>query len=399
MARRKRGRKIKHTKSLYRRKKSLARRVLSVVIIIVIMAGLGFLGYSIAPPIIKFFKGLGKENKDSSSQVWTPPEVTSSLTDSSEADNSKPDININAKSYTIPKESLLSEQSLKDAISVAKNNGYTEIVAPLKIQGGEIYFNTQNAIAVNGKAVKGTLTAADIVRIIKESGLTPVAQMSILYDNLAPRADYHIGYQFENEETMWLDNSPQNGGKPWMSPFSEQAKVYISQLIGEVGNAGFTKLITTDYVFPRFLDSDLNYIGAIVKDPNRNNALTSFAQFVKTEAEKYNMQTVLVVSAVEVMSGTSSVLIPDNLKGITISSQIDIAALPVNITLKDGTVVDLSTLGVYDKVKTITTKVAELSGTTKIIPVLNAIGLSENDVNEAIRAITDLGYSNYVIIK
>jgi hypothetical protein len=93
------------------------------------------------------------------------------------------------------------------------------------------------------------------------------------------------------------------------------------------------------------------------------------------------------------------VLIPDNLKGITISSQIDIAALPVNITLKDGTVVDLSTLGVYDKVKTITTKVAELSGTTKIIPVLNAIGLSENDVNEAIRAITDLGYSNYVIIK
>lgn len=399
MARRKRGRKIKHTKSLYRRKKSLARRVLSVVIIIVIMAGLGFLGYSIAPPIIKFFKGLGKENKDSSSQVWTPPEVTSSLTDSSEADNSKPDININAKSYTIPKESLLSEQSLKDAISVAKNNGYTEIVAPLKIQGGEIYFNTQNAIAMNGKAVKGTLTAADIVRIIKESGLTPVAQMSILYDNLAPRADYHIGYQFENEETMWLDNSPQNGGKPWMSPFSEQAKVYISQLIGEVGNAGFTKLITTDYVFPRFLDSDLNYIGAIVKDPNRNNALTSFAQFVKTEAEKYNMQTVLVVSAVEVMSGTSSVLIPDNLKGITISSQIDIAALPVNITLKDGTVVDLSTLGVYDKVKTITTKVAELSGTTKIIPVLNAIGLSENDVNEAIRAITDLGYSNYVIIK
>lgn len=399
MARRKRGRKIKHTKSLYRRKKSLARRVLSVVIIIVIMAGLGFLGYSIAPPIIKFFKGLGKENKDSSSQVWTPPEVTSSLTDSSEADNSKPDININAKSYTIPKESLLSEQSLKDAISVAKNNGYTEIVAPLKIQGGEIYFNTQNAIAVNGKAVKGTLTAADIVRIIKESGLTPVAQMSILYDNLAPRADYHIGYQFENEETMWLDNSPQNGGKPWMSPFSEQAKVYISQLIGEVGNAGFTKLITTDYVFPRFLDSDLNYIGAIVKDPNRNNALTSFAQFVKTEAEKYNMQTVLVVSAVEVMSGTSSVLIPDNLKGITISSQIDIVTLPANITLKDGTVVDLSTLGVYDKVKTITTKVAELSGTTKIIPVLNAIGLSENDVNEAIRAITDLGYSNYVIIK
>lgn len=399
MAKRKRGRKIKHTKSLYRRKKSLAKKILSVIIIIVIMAGLGFLGYSIAPPIIKFFKGLGKDNKDSSSQVWTPPEVSSSLTDSSETDSSEPDVKVNAKSYTIPKESLLSEQALKDAITVAKNSGYTEIVAPLKIQGGEVYFNTQNATAVNGKAVKGTLTAADIVRIIKESGLTPVAQMSILNDNLAPRADYHIGYQFENQETMWLDNSPQNGGKPWMSPFSNQAKVYISQLIEEIGNAGFTKLITTDYVFPRFLDSDLNYIGAIVKDLNRNNALTSFAQFVKTEADKFNMQTVVVVSAVEVISGTSSVFIPANLNSITISSQIDLTTLPENITLTDGTVFDLSTLGLYDKVKTITTKVAELSGTTKIIPVLNATGIAENDINEAIRALTDLGYTNYAIMK
>ena len=50
----------------------------------------------------------------------------------------------------------------------------TEIVAPLKIQGRNI-FQYAKCNSCERKAVKGTLTAADIVRIIKESGLTPVA--------------------------------------------------------------------------------------------------------------------------------------------------------------------------------------------------------------------------------
>ena len=398
MKRKNRGRKVKHTKRLYGRRKSLPRKILSVAIVIIIIGGLGFVGYSIAPPLIDFFKGLGKDKGDSSSKVWTPPEVSSSQTDSSIVDSSLPDNQQNdIKTLTLTKEALLSEQALKDALTAAKSSGYNEVAAPLKIQGGELYFKTENAIAVRAKAVKGTLTAAQIVAIIKESGLVPVAQLSILNDNLAPRADYLIGYKFENQETMWLDNSPDRGGKPWMSPFSQQAKAYITQLIDELGTAGFTKFITTDYVFPNFLPGDLNYIGAIVKDPNRNSALIAFAQQVKADVDKYSGQTIIKMTAVDSIAGKVEAFVPANLKGLTISTQIDVATLPANITLSDNTVIDLSTLNVYDRVKTITTKMAQLCGEEKIIPVLNVAGLGQTDIDSAVKALTDMGYKNYII--
>ncbi len=393
-----RGRKVKHTKRLYVRRKSLPKKILSIAIVIVIIGGLGFVGYSIAPPLIKFFRGLGKDNDDSSSKVWTPPEVSSSQTDSSKNDSSEPDKQTqDTNTLTLKKESLLSEQALKDTLAKAKSSGYLEVAVPLKIQGGELYFKTVNATAVKAKAVKGTLTASQIVSIIKESGLKPVAQLSILNDNLAPRADYQIGYKFENQETMWLDNSPDRGGKPWMSPFSQQAKTYITQLIDELGTAGFTKFITTDYSYPNFLPGDLNYIGAVVKDPNRKNALIAFAQLVKTDVDKYKGQTIIKMSAVDSIAGKSEAFVPASLKGLTISTQIDVATLPPKITLKDNSVIDLSALNIYDRVKTITTKIAQLCGEEKIIPVLNTAGLSQPDIENATKALTDLGYKSFII--
>ena len=59
-------------------------------------------------------------------------------------------------------------------------------------------------MAVAANAVKGTLTTADIARIINANGVLPVAQMSVLYDNLAPRANYLIGYKFETARNNFV---------------------------------------------------------------------------------------------------------------------------------------------------------------------------------------------------
>ena len=400
MINKKRGRKIKHTRSLYKRKKSASRIALSWVILFVVLGGTGFLGYSIAPPVIDFFKNFGNDDK-SSEDVWTPPEVSSSIIDSSSASDSKNDTIIaeNIKTYELPVQALLNEQALKTALNTAKSQGFTNVSAPLKIAGGELYFKTTNPTAVTSKAVKGALTAADIARIIKESGLVPVAKMSILNDNLAPRADYLIGYKFEKEESMWLDDYPEKGGKPWISPFSQQAKTYITQLVNEVSAAGFSTIIASDLIFPEFSANDLGYIGAIVKDTNRYKALTSMAQLIKTEADKSKINTQIQISALEAIVGKSEVLVPAELNGIALSFRIDLKSATGKIKTKAGAEIDFTSMSAYDRTKAMIEQCSLVSGNTKFIPSLSITGLSEDDINQAKKAFDDLGYKSYTFVQ
>ena len=72
MARRKKGVKIKHRKTIYRKRKTKAQKIFSAVFSVVIIAGIVFLGYSIGMPFLEFLKERQNPNQDSSS-VWTPP--------------------------------------------------------------------------------------------------------------------------------------------------------------------------------------------------------------------------------------------------------------------------------------------------------------------------------------
>ena len=67
--------KIKHRKySLYQRKKSKGRKVLTVLLMIVLIAGLCVLGYGLGKPLVEYFSNRGTESAPES--AWTPPVST-----------------------------------------------------------------------------------------------------------------------------------------------------------------------------------------------------------------------------------------------------------------------------------------------------------------------------------
>lgn len=389
--------KIKHIKSIYRKRSSKKRTIISIAITIVIIFGVGFLGYSVAKPLFRFFEERKNKPQESSSAVWTPPETTTTTTKKEESSLPSEPSKLQLIAYSLPVEALSSEQSLKDALAGAKAKGYASVVVSLKSDGGQINFASTNETAKASGSVVGVLDAKTISTIITDSQMTAVADLSILKDHIVPRKNTELSYVFENAGTMWLDNAPDAGGKAWLSPFSNASKTYLSQLVDEVIKAGFTKVIASDLIFPPFRPSDLNYVGSIVKDPNRHTALTGLAQAIKAQVDTASGLTYVRVPAVDLISGKSEVFFPAELNGISFVADLDITQIPGSITLKDSSQLSLKDLPMYDKVKEILTKSSAYANPNLIVPCIVKSSASDADFNEAMRAVTDLGYKTYFI--
>ncbi len=402
------GRKIKRTKSLYgSKRRNHIKSAVKAIVMILVIGGIAFLGYSIGEPVMDFLKEKAqnptpstssKEEISSSAVSSSKAEESSSEseTSSSNAENVEENKDSGFSAYEIKSESLLNAESLKAEIDQAKQQGYSAVAVVLKSPGGAVNYKTNVELAKKAYLSQSQLSAADIAKEIKDNGLKSVAFVGTLDDNLTPKADKTAGYTFENSQTAWYDNSPEKGGKPWLNPFSETTKSFMTEIANEVCLAGFDKVVCTGVAFPPFRNSDLNYIGASVKDPNRYTALLNIADLFKNAAANTSSKVSIEVSAKGIVEGSEEVFKPQMLEGFSVAVSYNPAQIGAKL-VDSGTEIILSDLPVYDKAKKVFEMVKSKTGTLEIIPCIEQSGTSVGDVSETIRALSDLGYKEYII--
>ena len=272
----------------YRKPASTAKKVMSWVLVILIMAVLVFVGYSVCDPVLNFIKSW-KERGNIEIEDIIPP-VTSASSENEETLSSETTVSSEVQSSVteapdeqgysaavISGESLVSDASLNAAVKKVKDAGCNAAVLEFKAEGGAIYYKTASeTAALSTDAVKSDITAAQIIGTFRSQGITPIVKLNLLYDN--NRYDYPDGtrvcsYKFASDNSNWLDNKPSSGGKPWISPFDKDTQEYIAFLADEIYGAGCEIIICDGVVFPPFHNSDLNYIGDIVKSADRYKTL------------------------------------------------------------------------------------------------------------------------------
>lgn len=346
-----RGRKIKHPKHIYRRRKKSS--ALTVILIIAIIAAVLFVAFSVGRPVIDFFKGLGEE---SSVTEWTPEIITESVTETSETES--PVIPVETQMndiFVLPEDSLVSAEALTNQIENAKAQGFTSVAVVMKKSGGNLLFRPLNTNAIFTSA-EGTLTAEEIADMIRTSGLTPYAVVNVLKDNTAPLYDLSTNYYFADGMTTWLDNKASNGGKPWINPFADSTKTYLADLSRELVASGFSDVVLEDVVFPPFRNSDLTYIGASVQDENRYKALVDIVNVMKNEISTVTGKTYLSLSASDVLSDSCEVYKPAELEGVKYIVTFDVGIFENDIT--------------EDKIKEMIAKVKAL--VPEFVPCINS---------------------------
>ena len=248
----------------------------NTIIFILVLAVLVFVGYSIAGPLSNLLKGEKTELPSSSSQISSQNENASSQVSSEEK---LPEIDSLSCAY-LPLETAKDADKLADFLDTIKSRGYNAAVLELKDEVGKIYFDSKNEIALEVSAVSDTavLNLSEIVKAIKDSSVTPIAQIHAFKDRIATKkADAKIKYK-GNADWSWLDAE---NGKPWLNPYSSVAKKYITDIAIELTDIGFENIMVSSVMFPPVYSYSLADFGEGEKSVSHKDALASFTSSLK----------------------------------------------------------------------------------------------------------------------
>lgn len=390
---------------MFKKRRSPVRTAFNVILVILLLLGIAFLGYSVGKPIVSFLQGRENPNE----QVDAPPTGSSEQTPPIDVDTepvseeTEPVTeDIEPEPIPDPKNRIIFvgmptsgsfEEYLDQKIAEAQNNECYGIAVELIADGGKIGYATENPTAALYKAVSENAITdlAAAVRKISDAGLLPYARISLLSDHLASW-DRGISYLFEDGSSIWLDDSPANGGKPWISAFSEQSRQYMSNLVTEISNAGFAGIICGEIGFPPFRNSDLRYVGAKVQSADRYKGLIEFSNAVQEalgNAKSYAIE----VDALDILSGNAEILSDlSSLNCQTVYVRYDSAKIGQRVVKSDGSEISYAGLSENDKLTLVFRTVSGIfdgSGKTVIPSVAS---------EDSVGMLVQLGYDEQMII-
>jgi hypothetical protein len=231
---------------------------------------------------------------------------------------------------------LSDKETLKKALKRVPADGKIEYIeVPMKESGGDIYYATNNYYATSSGIVEGSMTPKEIANEIISAGYKPVAHISTFYDNTVPMYFQDMSYLTYADGSLWIDNSVEAGGKPWMSPFSENAVNYNTDLVDEVTSAGFVRVVCSDFVFPDFRQSDIDILGERYVSSDRYMALTSAANMMYDRAMTNGAKMLLEVNASDLLRGKNDVLQPMLLRVNTLVLNIDLDVIAYGVITPD----------------------------------------------------------------
>lgn len=393
------GRKIYKTKEKNYYGKSPVGKAFSIGLTVLLIGGIGFLGYSVAEPLINYSNKKG--DKTDSSSIVLPDETPTDengepLTDV-DPNNIAPPINTeNYCAYALSPMDLSSPEAVKTALKrVPSDEKIRYIEVPLKVSGGNIYYDTSNYFAKQAGAVQSEIKLTDIVTAISSEGYKPVAMMSTFSDSVVPDAFRDMGYYTLDDGSQWIDNAIEAGGKPWMSPFSDRAVTYNSDIADELSSAGFEKVVCSDFIFPVFRDSDVEYLGESVISSDRYMVLTSAANLLYDRIMENGANMMLEVSASELLKGNNDIIQPMLLKVNTVVLNIDLDALSYGVYTAD-TVYEFSGTPA-ENVKKMLDLVGEDVDDFNVVVRVSGMTLSTQDLLDAKDEIVGCGYNSFVL--
>ena len=294
-------------------------------------------------------------------------------------------------------ESVLADlDTLDTAAKKAAEQGFTAMILPLKTDTGKLNYASELQKAKDCGATSGAaLSAREIRNAVGRYQLECVAMISTLKDQTYPNTFMDGSYTFREGSTRWLDNKPSEGGKPWLSPFESAARDYLSEIAGELSDAGFARVICTDTVFPHFFHSDAELLGGRIEDAaQRKTALIS----VLNEMTAAAPNVCALADLQKLSAGEEEAFIPADLKCKQAVIRVDADAIRDPLSIGEHRY-DPSSLYGTEKLLMLMRAAKDAAGDLDMIPLLVDHGMSDSDLEQTVAALHEDGISTVYFVK
>jgi hypothetical protein len=392
-------------KNLYRRRKSPFRKFLEVAVMLVIVGGLGLVGYAAGRPLISFLRGERDTDGTDLPTVILPVDGN----DSEETPADEPDEphlttprDMNLAAIFAPSSVLDNSTSLAAYIQQAKNNGYNAVVLEMKdTTGNLLYAGTYERL--NDDIIRGTLTAEQIIAVFEGTEVMPIARINTVLDQLAPRFIDDVSYFFADMSTRWADGRIEEGGKLWANPFLQGTRDYIAFLVGELADAGFEEIILANTLFPHFRPYDVSILEP--EFTNRSTRFEGLAGLINAAAQNSGSARIIVemslkdvVESFAGFGGTAEVLrgrrdLDEGLNLLLIYNKDDFGA-----EMMTGESSSVILPGTMPALINMLFRQAEIQiSDLEIIPAFSNSGLTETETADILGAFAELGFESFMI--
>lgn len=337
------GRKIYKTKEKNYYGKSPLGKFLSGALTVLLIGGIGFIGYSAAEPIINYSKRIDDDpivpTDFTESFTETTTEPTSGIASQpahpavTKAPEPPAAVRDDFTAAVLPENAMISIEAITGAIAAVPSGSVEYIEVPLKLRGGKLMYASQIPAASNSGAVQSQLTVQEIAQVIGNSGYKPAASISVFEDSILPATYPETGYITLDTGSQWIDNDVSSGGKPWITPYSDNAVEYLSAIADEITRAGFDRIVCSDLKYPEFRESDLMLLDERLGRSDRCMGLTAAANLMYTKALSNGASMMIEVSAADIMRGSADILQPMLLSANSVVVNIDTDMLAQGIEI------------------------------------------------------------------
>ncbi len=365
-------------------------RTLKIVLTVAGFVALVFIGFSAAKPISEYIEARAAEKQHT--RTWTPTAGETAVPEAHASETQPPppeDPVVTARrpektSDTVKASFRLSVSDMRDmgtlteALDRAADRGYEGVLIPMKTEGGKYWYKTGSSTVAlaSPSPVMNNMRADEIVLAAQSRGLVPSAYVSALTDNNR-YGDDRLGAYHTKSGQAWLDGDPDNGGKPWICPYDEDAQELLCSIMDELGSAGFRQIVCGDFIFPSFRESDVEYIGEEIADgTQRHRYLTALARKMTNAARGAGSDMLICLWAHDILADKAEVFAPDELAGCSLAVRSS-GIFSMDKYFSD----EFSEMSQSDKLETAYARIREISGGMAIYPMADTMLISRSDMD------------------
>lgn len=389
------------------------RSAIGTVLTLILVVVIGFVGYNVVGPIVTRLQqeklnptatadpyftenSAGEIITAVQTQATTTPQTTTSTdtttetsaTTTTEAFPSRFPSDIDV-AYFAAEDALKDLDSVEAAAKKCRENGYRSMILPLKLSSGMLqYSSSVDKAAACGASNDEMLTLREIVNAAKRYDVSCIGQIFTLEDHTFPNFFMEGSYVFKEGTTRWLDNKPEEGGKPWLNPFDAASADYLAGIAAEIQKGGFTQIICTGTIFPHFFRSDAELIGNHIEDADkRKEALVSVLNRIADVAPTAGLYADLYA----VSQGTEEAFQPAALHMTPIYMEIHSAKFTEAFTI-EAQRFDPAALAFPEKIKMLAEAARIAAGSHEVIPILQTAQMSEAEIETAVSVLGENGF-------